>query len=171
MSEIDEMIRSLEEPTWENAKRIVGNSLRWWDKWCPDDGRIAEGFEMVVRYVDEPFHGGLLWLDITGVVIRTRKAFEMVRRTLTTEPKMVTGKVSPFNQVWIAYCVAEAVVRLQVALAGQSEHPEVHDKEAIQWAKAANLGAFVTYPNDWDLDEDEDEDEEAGEVVAASSLG
>lgn len=62
---------------WAQAAQLLTRTLPGWDAWCPDDGRLAEGLAMIVRYLDEPAHDlpapaalteALCWLHPSSVV-------------------------------------------------------------------------------------------------------
>lgn len=39
---------------WAQVVQLLTLTLPGWDAWCPDDGRLAAGLAMIVRYLDEP---------------------------------------------------------------------------------------------------------------------
>ncbi len=39
---------------WAQVAQLLTLTLPGWDAWCLDDGRLAAGLAVIVRYLDEP---------------------------------------------------------------------------------------------------------------------
>jgi glutathione S-transferase len=136
------------EPTWENVERLVGGALRWWDKWCPDDGRPAMAFEALKRHQNDPT------LETDSALRRAARdlvpSINMAAAAMAEKPMFASPEVA-------AYYAAQAV---RWAVVGKWPLPTKHNlnywARAIDRAGMANLLGAMAYDDD-----DEDESPEA----------
>lgn len=156
-------IAALGEPTWENCKRSVGNALRYWDRWCPDDGRVRAHFDNIVGHLEPaPDRDNVFWLDVVLSVNGVREAKDMAWRAFKLLPPTNKGKPQVFAPEYIAYCVAAAVHKLSVPVVARSANPEVHYAGAMEFAGWANIAAFVTWPDLLDEEGEQEEEVKSG---------
>lgn len=138
------------EPTWENARRIVGNSLDWYDQWCPDDGRVRKGFDIVDRHMRSETRDDALWFDVMQAGLEVGQAIEMVSKSLETAKRAKDGKPRWDDPVVIALNVARAVKCLLIPIIARVPDYTTHYARAISFGGLANLGAAIGLPEIWD---------------------
>ncbi len=63
---------------WSQVAQLLTSTLPGWDAWCPDDGRLAAGLAIVVRYLDGPASDLPALAALTGAHRMISDAYAMV---------------------------------------------------------------------------------------------
>lgn len=129
------------EPTWENAHRLVSGALRWWDKWCPDDGRPRIALAAAEAYHSDPTEKHLQMLMLSAEALE--RARDMASKGVRVHPTKGTRMLA--EPPGVALYAALALHRLIWPVLFPGMNREKEWAEAIENAGAANIFGFMYY--------------------------